>query len=307
MSSLSTFITASTQRLTDVTDTPRLDAELLIAHELGMPRSRMLAKIHDSIDVPGLEALLLRRLNHEPIAYILGTWEFFSLDFAVRPPILVPRPETEHLVEIALEFLKHRNIPNPRILDLCTGTGCVAIATAHNVVADPRMKVVAGLPTAPQPPTEGLQLFATDINPDALALTQENAARHNIPITTFLGDLFDALPADTQPFDLITCNPPYVEVGEWAQLSPVITKHEDPRALLSGDDGLDCLRRVIAQAPRWLKPGGMLAVEMDASQSIQVQSLFQQAGFVNVQTINDLSGRPRVASGTISFQEDIHK
>jgi len=262
------------QQLASITETPRLDAEILLAHALGLSRAALLARLRDRIPVSGFDDLLARRLNCEPIAYILGVWEFFSIEFRVRPPILVPRPETEHLVEVALEYLNER--PGAaRVLDLGTGTGCVALAIARNA---PRCTV-----------------YATDINSAALELARENAKTFEIPLELRHGDLFAALEADTAPFDAIVSNPPYVEEGDWPKLSPVIRRHEDPRALLAGPDGLDVIRRIIAGAPAFLRPGGLLAFEIGERHRDPVGTLLEPAGYHEIGFRNDLSGIPRVA------------
>ncbi len=266
------------QCLRPVTDTPRLDAEILLAHAAGMPRSALLARLHEALPAPGFEKLLERRLQYEPIAYIVGTWEFFSLEFIVRPPILTPRPETEHLVEMALEYLRGRGAAAgpPRVLDLGTGAGCVAIATARNLPCD---------------------MTATDINPDAVALARENAAKHGVFIQACTGDLFDALPPAAPPFDCIVSNPPYVEEDAWPGLSPVIRLHEDPVALLAGADGLAVIRRIIARAPAHLRPGGLLALEIGEKHFHRVARLMHDAGFRDIVCRPDLAGIPRIIGG----------
>jgi len=264
-----------TSRLAATSETPRLDAELLLAHALGCTRSRLLARLHEpSAPRDLLEPLVARRLNHEPIAYILGVWEFFSLEFAVRAPVLVPRPETEHLVEAAL---RHMAGGPARVLDLCTGSGCVAVSLAKN---------------AP-----GATVTAVDIAQHAAALARENAQRHAATVEVYVGDLFDALPPDSAPFDVIVSNPPYVAAGAWPTLSPVITRHEDPGALLAGDDGLDLIRRIVDTAPRHLRPGGLLALEMGEEQAAAVGGLLAAAGFVDIRVHRDLAGHDRIATG----------
>lgn len=262
------------QQLASVTETPRLDAEILLAQALGLSRAALLARLRDQVPVSGFDNLLARRLNYEPIAYILGVWEFFSIEFRVRPPILVPRPETEHLVEVALEYLDKRP-GTTRVLDLGTGTGCVALAIARN---------------APH-----CTACATDINPAALGLARENAEMLGISLELRHGDLFAALDADAAPFDAIVSNPPYVEEGDWPDLSPVIRHHEDPRALLAGTDGLDIIRRIITGAPAFLRPHGLLAFEIGERHRDAVSSLLEQAGYQEIGFRNDLSGIPRVA------------
>lgn len=262
-------------RLAAVSDSSRLDAEILLAHALGLTRAQLLARLRDPGEAPAYEGLLQRRLDHEPIAYILGAWEFYSLGFLCRPPLLVPRPETEHLVETALAHLEI--VPGP-VLDFCTGTGCVAISIARNAAGQP--------------------IHATDIHPTAIAVAGENARRHGIDLALYQGDLFDALPPDLPPFAAIVSNPPYVEDGAWSTLSPVITRHEDPGALLAGVDGLDCIRRIIAGAPGRLRPGGLLALEMGERQWPAVSGLLAEAGFREIGVVHDLAGIPRIAHAT---------
>ena len=260
--------------LSVVSDTPRLDAELLLCHALGWSRSRLLAHLSDPTPASGFEDSLARRLRNEPIAYILGTKEFFSLEFEVVPPLLVPRPETEHLVEAALEFLGERG---GGVLDLCTGTGCIAVALAKHS------------PTS--------SLTASDIHPVACAVAARNAARHGVAVRFFQGDLFEALPQVEAAFDVIVSNPPYVETGDWDSLPPDVRLHEDPGALLAGEDGLDLVRRIVTEAPRFLRPGGLLAMEIGERQSGEVQALMRAANFRDVRARLDLAGVERVIQG----------
>lgn len=263
--------------LAAVSDTPKLDAELLLAHALGWPRAKLLAEKQSALPESPFDTLLTRRLNHEPIAYILGDWGFYSLTLEVRPPLLVPRPETEHLVEQALAFLRGRE-GTPRVLDLCTGTGCVILALAKNAT---------------------IHAVATDISPVAIEVARRNAARLGVQVELYRGDLFQALPRDSASFDLIVSNPPYVRDAEWEGLSPVIRKHEDRNALLAGGDGLDCIRRIVHHAPHWLRPGGMLALEMGEEQGPAVAALLSSAGFQSVRIIKDLAGHDRIATGVV--------
>jgi release factor glutamine methyltransferase len=260
-------------RLSAVSESPRLDAELLLAHALGMSRAGLLARFRDSGPVGAFGQYLDRRLAHEPVAYILGHREFYSLDFLVRPPVLIPRPETEHLVEAALGFITEAKRPL-RILDLCTGSGCVAITLAAQM---PHCEVTA-----------------VDIAPEAVTLARENAERANVRVCVLQGDLFDALPKDEALFDLITANPPYVETGEWDTLVPDITRYEDKRALLAGKDGLDCVRRIVAAAPGHLRPGGCMALEIGEKQYDDAAAVLARAGFTAMQPIFDLAKIRRI-------------
>ena len=276
MPSLAQRLADATRQLEAVTETPRLDAEMLLAHALGMPRATMLARLREELAAPGFEVLLARGLDFEPIAYITGTWEFFSLDFLTHPPILVPRPETEHLVEVGLEFLDGLDGAR-QVLDLGTGTGCVAISIARN---------------AP-----GCSVTATDVNGEALGLARENADRCGTAIGLREGDLFDALLSEDGPFDLVVSNPPYVEEGEWDCLSPVIRRHEDRGALLAGEDGLAIIRRIIGKAPEHMKPGALLALEHGEKHDARVASLLEERGFTEVGHRSDLAGIPRITFG----------
>ena len=316
MPTLAQRLSDAARALASVSETPRLDAEILLAHALEIPRAHLLARLRETAEVPGFDAFVERRLAYEPMAYILGVWEFFSLEFAVRPPVLVPRPETEGLVETALEHIERFHAaatqglssrvreqglslsccggptnPDPalpiRVLDLGTGSGCIAIAIARNV---PHCEVTA-----------------TDVSAAALELARENAARLGAAITFRQGDLFAALDRDcpresasrdcpcSAPFDVIVSNPPYVEEEDWPRLSPVIRVHEDPRALLAGPDGLAFLSRIIAEAPRYLRPGGLLALEMGEKHWPAVRALLLERGFSDITCRNDLAGIPRIA------------
>lgn len=267
---------AAENALAPVTETPRLDAEILLARAMGVSRSRLLAMLRDACDAPGFEALLERRLNSEPIAYILGEWEFFSLEFVVRPPVLVPRPETEHLVESVLEHLA-QCAPAAQALDLCTGSGCVAVSVAKN---------------APE-----TSVTAVDIAPYAVTLAKENAVRHGLGdrMTVLQGDLFNALTGPpARRFGAVCANPPYVAETEWDALPLCIRRHEDPLALLAGSDGLDLVRRIADEARHWLIPGGMLAMEIGDGQSGDVNALMSALGYKVLPPVRDLAGIERI-------------
>lgn len=274
MATVREALAVTAERLAAVTDTPDLEANLLAGHAWGWNRTRLILERDSPCDVSVLEPLVRRRLAAEPVAYILGQWEFFSLEFDVEAPLLVPRPETEHLVEQALEFLGDEA---GRVLDLCTGTGCVAIALAANAPA--------------------CDVWATDLNPVAVRVARQNARRNKVQVTISEGDLFAALPADGDRFHVIVANPPYVESSAWEGLAPDIRLYEDRAALLSGDDGLDCVRRIVAEAPRWLQPGGLLAMEIGERQGAAVIELLQDRGFHTVGLTRDLAGHERIVYG----------
>jgi release factor glutamine methyltransferase len=261
-------------RLEGVTETPRLDAELLLAHALGTTRAALLARLRERAPEDAFAPLLARRLEHEPIAYIVGTWEFFSLPFRIRPPTLVPRPETEHLVEEALRIV--RAVEAPRVLDVATGSGCIAVSIACNAPA--------------------CHVTATDIHPGAVELAQENAAAHGVAgrVAVGRGDLFEALPRGTPPFHVICANPPYVAESAWASLPPVIRLHEDPGALLAGADGLAVVERLLKEARGWLVPGGSLLCEIGEDQHESAGARARSAGYQDVHFLRDLAGHARV-------------
>lgn len=245
----------------------RLDAQLLLAHHLGRPRAWLLA--HD--DAPLGEAAapfaaqLSRRAAGEPLAYLLGQWTFRGLALAVSPAVLVPRPETEVLVEWALEVASGRAID---IVDLGTGSGAIAVALA------------LALPQA--------RLVATDASADALAVGRANAQRHGARIEFVHGDWWQPLAG--RRFDLVVSNPPYIAAGD-PHLAALM--HEPEGALTSGSDGLDALRRIVAGAPGHLQPGGAVLVEHGHDQGAAVTTLLTDRGLHAASTRMDLAGLPR--------------
>ncbi len=257
------------ERLTATSDTPRLDAELLMAHALEVSRSDLLLR-HQNDPVPAcFVALLDRRVNHEPIAYILGTQEFRSLSFIVTPAVLIPRGDSEVVVEAALAALPRAQ----RVLDCGTGSGALLLA------------VLAGLPAA-----TGIGI---DRSPAALAVAAANAARLGLGERARLlrGDWNTAGWADRLGrFDLILANPPYVE--DTAVLAPTVRAHEPAEALFAGPEGLDDYRVLIPQLPALLAPGGVAVVEIGATQAEAVSAIADTAGFT-VRLHHDLAGRPR--------------
>ena len=277
MPTLQSILDDAVRQLAGVTESPRLDAELLICHALSLTRASFLMMKNDEVDLPNSFAPMLeRRLNSEPIAYILAEWEFFSIPLAIRPPTLIPRPETEHLVEAALELLPpHRT----RVFEIGTGSGCIPIAIAKN---------------APE-----CQIIATDIQPGNLALAQENADRHGLEdsITFIEGDLFEPVSGQRETFDIMCSNPPYVATTDEHLLSPDIRNFEDPAALYAGVDGLDIIRAIIQDAPPFIKPGGHLILEIGIHQRDRVSVLLEDHGFDRISFRNDLAGIPRVAIG----------
>jgi release factor glutamine methyltransferase len=253
----------------------RIDAQLLHLHALGRDlhdRAWLLA--HDTDVLPAdvalrLDDLLRRRLAGEPIAYITGVKDFFGLRLQVDQRVLDPRPDTEILVEWALELLPDQ-APH-RVLDLGTGSGAVALALQH----ERPISIVT----------------AVDASTDALTVASANAQRLNLPVHCVLSHWMDAVPG---PFELIVSNPPYVADGD-PHLAALT--HEPLSALTSGTDGLDDIRQIIAQAPSRLAPGGWLLLEHGWDQALPVQALLREAGFVQVQSRKDLAGMDRCTGG----------
>jgi release factor glutamine methyltransferase len=258
---------------------PRLDAEVLLANALRTDRVKLVIESERELDPAELglyRSLIERRRRGEPVAYILGRREFYGLDFVVDRRALVPRPDTETLVEVALERTRPRS-QYGRALDLCTGSGCVAIAFAK---ARPTWRVTA-----------------TDISPDAVTLAWENARRVGVAfsLSTITGDLF--APVAAERFELVVSNPPYVPSGDIAELDVDVREFEPRQALDGGADGLDLVRTVVASAPAHLVPGGVLAVEVGFDQAPRARALFEAAGFSDIECRRDYGGHERVVSG----------
>jgi release factor glutamine methyltransferase len=258
---------------------PRLDAEVLLAHALRTDRVRLVIESERELEPSELglyRSLIERRRRGEPVAYILGRREFFGLDFVVDRRALVPRPDTEALVEVALERTRPRSLYG-RALDLCTGSGCVAVAFAKS---RPTWRVTA-----------------TDISTDAVALAWENARRVGVAscLATIAGDLF--APVAQERFELVLANPPYIPTADIAGLDADVRDFEPRRALDGGTDGLDLVRAVVGSAPRHLVPGGVLAVEVGFDQAPRARALFEAAGFTSIESRRDYGGHERVVSG----------
>ena len=258
-------------------ESPRLDAEILLAHARGCPR----IQLYTNYDQPltdeqrgTMRDLVKRRAAAEPVAYLVGHREFFGLDFRVTKDVLVPRPDTETLIVEALEGLKP--LAQPRVLDIGTGSGCIVITLA---VRCPQAIVTA-----------------VDLSEPALTIARENAAKHNVAnrIQFLCGDLFAPL-TDAEPFDLIASNPPYIASAEVETLAPDVRLHEPRTALDGGPDGLDIIRRLIAEAPQHLLPQGKLLIEISGEQAEAVTQLLTANGsYDDISVLKDLAKQPRV-------------
>ncbi len=250
------------------------DAEVLARHALGWDRAAYLARWREPAPAgfeDRFESLVARRRRREPVARITGRREFWGLDLEITPAVLVPRPESELLVETALARLADRTT-HWELADIGTGSGCLAIALAREL---PRARVTA-----------------TDVCPDALAVARRNAARHDAAdrVTFHHTDLLHGLPG---PFDLIVSNPPYVPDGVIDTLAPEVSRHEPAAALRGGPDGLDTVRRLIAAATACLRPEGRLVMEVGAGQSGDASAIARRAGLQVVDVRPDLQGIPR--------------
>jgi release factor glutamine methyltransferase len=253
----------------------RRDAETLLMHVLG--RDRAFVYTHPEADLSSSElarytAVLERRATGEPLQYITGHQEFWGLDLLVSPAVLIPRPETEHVVETALELL--REIGSPRIVDVGTGSGCIALALASE------------LPQA--------RIEAVDISEEALNIAKENAVQLKLAdrVAFWRSDLLERYLPDDPSFDMVISNPPYVGEVEADKLQIEVREHEPHCALFGGIEGLDIYRRLIPEAGQVLKPGGWLVVEIGFTQEQAIRDLL--SGWKQVRSVPDLQGIPRV-------------
>ncbi len=255
----------------------RLEAELLMAHLLGVERLRLYTDPERPLagtELDRYKELIRRRLSGEPLAYITGKKAFLKWEFNVTPDVLVPRPETEILVEKTLAMLE--TAAGGRILELGTGSGIITIALAHYLPA--------------------YQFEAVDISPAALGVAAGNAACHQLSerIAFYEGDLYEALPAGREnAYTAIVSNPPYIPSGVLPTLAREV-RMEPRQALDGGPDGLEIIRRIISRAPEFLAPGGFLALEHGHDQKPMVERLARIAGFTSIQSYDDYSGFPRV-------------
>ena len=256
-----------------------IDARALLAHVLQRDAAWLIAHGGDALDAGGgraFRALVARRAAGEPVAYLMGRREFYGLDFRVTPAVLIPRPETELLVDLVLERVAPASEAN--VLDLGTGSGCVAVCVGRH---RPRARVVA-----------------LDMSREALALAQENAAAHRVDNIEFrLGNWLARL--DGPSFDVIAANPPYVAVGD-PHLAQGDLRYEPPLALAAGEDGLAALHAITEAAPAHLASGGWLLLEHGHDQAARCRELLTLAGFIDVFSRQDLAGIERVTGGRLS-------
>jgi len=293
-------------------ESPRHIAEILLAHVLRVERIKLYMEPDrelDGVELTELRALVMRAAKHEPVQFLVGRWTFLGRDFEVAPCTLIPRPCTEKLVERALEWYRSRGAGDVRVLDLCTGTGCIAVSLALGLRAIARPNwagcrpILGGAVDATvQAASAGdamITVIATDVVPDAVELARSNASRLGASIECRCGDLWAAV-APSERFELITANPPYVTDDEFGQLDRIVREYEPASALRGGSDGLDCVRRIVAEAGDRIAPGGRLLLEIGWKQADAVKSILSAAGWSAIAATRDDEGHDRVIEATFA-------
>lgn len=265
----------------EVTETPRLDADLLLGHVLDMDRVELYARTDQVVEEQHRAAfrqLVKRRAAGEPVAYLVGHREFWQMDLAVDDRTIIPRPETEVAVEVALEVLGDRDQAY-RLADIGTGTGAIALALASE------------LPSA--------RIAATDNAAETLQLARKNVEDQGMGerVELFEGDLMEALPEEWAPLDLIVSNPPYVPESDRDEVTIEVRDHEPDEALFAGPDGLAVIERLVPEASEWLAEDGWLVVEIGHDQGEAVRELFEDAGLDGVRVRKDYAENDRVVYG----------
>jgi len=276
---VSQLLKSASEQLLNLSDSPRLDAEVLLAHSLQKNRTWLITwsdKVLVDFDIDQFNELLQRRISGEPIAHITGMREFWSLPLAVTADTLIPRPDTELIIEKILDL--YPATTDISLVDLGTGSGAIALALASE---RPHWKITA-----------------TDQSASALEIAKQNACNLNLDNITFkLGNWFE--PLENNTFDVIVSNPPYIP-----QADPHLTQGDarfDPiSALASGDDGLDDIRLITAQAGSYLKTRGKLFIEHGYDQKSEMLDIFNKNGFIEIQQANDIANNPRLTFATIS-------
>ena len=273
MKSLREVIAAESSRLSSVSTTPFLDALLLAAAALGTSKERLLARLGEPADEAAAAAFRVltdRRCAGEPAAYILGVQEFYGYPFRVTPAVLIPRPETELLVDLVLERI---TLQQRRVLDLCTGSGCIGISLK---LEEPSLAVTC-----------------SDVSSEALAVCRENARSLAADIRCIHSDLFSSI---DQTFDIIVTNPPYLTEQEMRDPA-LITRGEPDSALTGGADGLEIIRKIICSGFDNLSQKGYLIIEGSIAQAQRIRELMQERGFTSTEIVPDLTGRERAVIG----------
>jgi release factor glutamine methyltransferase len=277
MSTIATLLREAASQLADSSDSSALDAEVLLCLTLEKPRAYLRAwpeRIPEPQRILHFQALIRERRQGTPVAYLTGRREFWSREFQVTPDVLIPRPETELLIELSLNLLP-KDTP-VKIIDLGTGSGIIAVTLAKE------------LPQA--------EITATELSPAALEVARRNAAEHQAgPLRFLLSDWFASVPPTA--FDLVISNPPYIAEND-AHLGRGDVRFEPRSALTAPDLGLADIQTIARDARRYLRTGGHLLIEHGYDQETSVQAIFRQAGYDQVQTYKDLAGRPRATCGS---------
>ena len=274
------------QIIGSASDTPTLDARIIAQNVLNIELNSFILHFKDIVspaDCQTITDLAIRRTYGEPVAYLVGHRGFYEDDFKVNQYTLIPRADTETLVELAIELAKQKTL-NLSILDLCCGTGCIGISTAKALAKQGK----------------NVELTLTDLSLEAMDVCKENARKIlgdiGIEYKFGCGDLFESVACDE--FDMILTNPPYIASGVIGTLEEQV-KREPILALDGGEDGLDLIREITSQAPNYLKKDGYLLMEIGYDQGAAVKKLFEKAGFKEVEVKKDLGGRDRVVKGHI--------
>ena len=267
-------------------DLPVITADTLLSYTLSCDRIRLYTNPDDLIDesvILTYKGLINERKKHVPLQYITQQVEFMSLDFVVNKHVLIPRPETEILVETVLQKAHNNHIQNAKttIIDIGTGSGNISISLAKNL--------------------SNAEIYASDISQDALTIAKANAKKHNVlnSIHFLHGDLFNSFRGLVEKgnVDFIVSNPPYVSESEWRLLEPEVRDHEPRKALVGGEDGFCILRHIIKEAIDWLKPGGYLVLEIGETQANSIINLLENEGnYKRTEIIKDLQGKERIIS-----------
>lgn len=255
-----------------------LESSLLLSKALGIKVADIYAHPERKVESDKAEEfkqLLERRLKREPIAYILGEKEFYSRPFITTPDVLIPRPETETLIEEGLKVTK--SISHPLVVDAGTGSGCIAVTIGCEC--------------------KDAQICATDISFEALLIARANSKRHRVVERISLVRMDFLSGFKEESIDIALSNPPYVAERDFSKLEPDVRDFEPRQSLLGGEDGLDCIRKIVHQAGRVLKKGGWCIVEVGANQSESVSKIFDYVGFIDISSVRDLSGIERVVKG----------
>lgn len=262
-------------------NTPRLDAEVLLTEAMNTTRTKLMADVDREVtpvQSMAFEAMMARREQREPVAYLLGRKEFWSLDFTVTPDVLIPRPDTECLIEHFLTLVKRDGVEAPRILDVGTGSGILAIVAARECPA--------------------ATITAMELSGRALDVARHNASAHNVSaqIQFVQGDFHREF-WEGAPFDYILSNPPYIDYETYETLAPEIREYEPKQALLAGPDGMDAYRKIIPLSAMLLRPGGSLVLEFGDDQGPEVNRLVaENGGFEGIERTSDYTGAERVLS-----------